>query len=288
VKPPSSVLLLDDHADPRATREAARLKGWLEERRVRVQHAGQVRPGADLPTGDFDLVLVLGGDGTFLRALHHLGPGGIPFLGIRFGSFGFLAELEPESWEPELERLLAGEGRIEHWMQICCRIREPDGRVVDGGLAVNEVVVTAAKVARMLEVVLVIDGEDITTYRGDGMIVATPVGSTAHSLAAGGPIAEPTDRCLLLTPLSSQAMTFRPLVLTEDRRVELKVGRARSGTMLTIDGAESRPLESGSVVELSRSESELQVATIVRRSRFRTLRERLHWGAPLVSGPETG
>ncbi len=146
----------------------------------------------------------------------------------------------------------------------------------------NEVVLTAAEVARMLDVVLRIDGEDITRFRGDGVIVATPVGSTAHSLAAGGPIVEPTDRCLIFTPLASQAMTYRPLILRPTRTVELAVIEARHGTSVTIDGGPARPLPTGSVVEIRASDHDVRVASIVDRSRFRTLRERLHWGSPLI------
>ena len=114
------------------------------------------------------------------------------------------------------------------------------------------------------------------------MIVSTPVGSTAHSLAAGGPIVDRTDRCLLLTPVNSQSMTYRPLVLRSTRRIELVVGAARHGTALTVDGQETLELAAGSVIEVLESESDLHAATVVLRSRFRTIRERLKWGDPLV------
>src|SRR6185503_115457 len=120
-----------------------------------------------------------------------------------------LAELERGDWVKAFTRLLAGDGRIETWQRLHCRVKSPRGATKVLDLALNEVVVTAAKVARMVEVNLRIDGEDVTGYRGDGIIVATPVGSTAHSLAAGGPIVDRTDRCLLVTPLASHALSYR-------------------------------------------------------------------------------
>jgi len=257
-----------------------RIAAWLAQRGVAVLRA---RLGARVPQLDrAELVIVVGGDGTFLRAARAIGPRGVPMIGVRYGTFGYLAELEPEGWEQGLARLLEGGGVVESWLRLRCRVREPKGAWRDVGLALNEIVVSAAKVARLVEVDLRIDGEDVTRYRGDGMIVATPVGSTAHSLAAGGPIVDRTDRCLLVTPLASQALTYRPLVLRPNRRVELAVLRARHGTALTIDGQETLALAKGSVVEVREAEHDLKAATVVERTRFRTIRERLHWGAPLV------
>jgi NAD+ kinase len=276
------VLLLSDPRDARASGEVGRVRAWLEARKVKVAQASV----GESPAHRADLILVLGGDGAFLRAVLAAGDGEVPFLGIRYGTFGYLAELEPGTWEAELERLLAGEGRIESWMRLRCTLRDASGTTESAGLALNEAILTAAEVARMLEVQIRIDDEDVTRYRGDGLIVATPVGSTGHSLAAGGPIVEPTDRCLILTPIASQAMTYRPLVLREHRRVQLLVLGARHGAALTMDGRGTRRLELGSAVEITASDQDVPVATVVRRSRFRTLRERLHWGAPLVHEQE--
>ncbi len=278
MKRPTSVLLLGDLADTRIAAERDRLIDWLRARGVRAQLVRESTRRLDRRAG---LAIVLGGDGAFLRAARRLEGSSCPLIGIRLGSFGYLAELEPENWEPELKRLLEGKGSVEHWMRLACRIRRA-GRPDRSELALNEVAVTSARVARILTLNLRIDSEDISQYRGDGLIVASPVGSTAYSMAAGGPIIEPRDRCLLLTPLTAHALTFRPLVLNAERRVELKVGPVRSGAAVTLDGREPVELRQGDIIEVRASSKDLRVASIVDRSRFRTLRERLHWGAPLV------
>lgn len=282
MKRPSSALLLVDPRDARARAQERKVAEWLEGRGVAVVRGGG-RAGERGVDGA-DLVIVLGGDGTFLRAARTIGPREVPAIGIRLGTFGYLAELEPDGWKRGLERVLAGRGSIESWMRIRCRVRSASGRTREVGLALNEVVVTAASVARLVEVDLRVDGEDVTRFRGDGIIVATPVGSTAHSMAAGGPIVDRTDRCLLVTPLASHGLTYRPLVLRSNRQIELCASGGRHGTALTIDGQETIELGEGSVVEVCEAEHPLMAASVVERTRFRTIRERLKWGAPLAPG----
>jgi NAD+ kinase len=283
VKPLSTVLLLGDPHDPRVRAERRRVRLWLEARGVRVL-AAPLRERLRV-VSRADLVVVLGGDGTFLRAARSIGGREVPIVGIRFGTFGYLSELEPGQWERGLAKVLAGNGGVESWLRLRCRVKLPRGRVRDLGLVLNEVVVTASQVAHLVDVNLRIDGEEVTRYRGDGMIVATPVGSTAYSLSAGGPIVDRTDRCLLITPLASHALTYRPLVLRPNRRIEIEVGKARHGTSLTIDGQRAVELRQGTVVEVREADQDLRVASAVDRTRFRTVRERLRWGAPLVGGP---
>jgi NAD+ kinase len=279
VKPPTSALLLVDGRDARARGESARLRAWLRARGIATTTSDPNRGSRLAPAAD--LAIALGGDGTFLRAARALRGAAVPLVGVRLGTFGYLAELEPADWEESLTRLVEGHGSVENWLRLQVRVRT-GRRVRELGPALNEVVVTAARVARLVEFTLRIDGEDVTRFRGDGMIVSTPVGSTAHSLAAGGPIVDRTDRCLLLTPLNSQSMTYRPLVLRSNRRIELLVAAARHGTALTVDGQETIELVAGSVVEVVESDADLLAATVVQRSRFRTIRERLKWGDPLV------
>ncbi len=282
MKLPSSALLLVDGRDPRARAEAARIAKWLAGRSIAVKRVDLQRGVRKVAPSD--LAIVLGGDGTFLRAARAIGRAEVPLVGVRLGTFGYLAELEPGDWDEGLTRLVEGQGAVENWMRLQVRVRGPRGRVREFAPALNEVVVTAATVARLVEFTLRIDDEDITRFRGDGMILATPVGSTAHSMAAGGPIIDRTDRCLLVTPVNSQALTYRPLVLRSSRRIELLVHRARHGTALTIDGQETVALDEGSVVEVVEAAADLRAATVVTRTRFRTIRERLKWGAPMVEG----
>lgn len=285
MKPPTSVLLLSDSHDPQVRSEVERLATWLRARSVQVEQGGCADQSP--VTAGLDLVVVLGGDGTFLQATRRLGERSVPFLGIRFGTFGYLTELEPESWEPELERLFRGEGRVESWLRLRCRMRSEEGTWMPLGPATNEVLVTADSVAQLMDVLVSIDGEPISRYRGDGLILATPAGSTAHSLAAGGPILEPTSRSFLLTPLASQALTWRPLVLRPERRVEILLAGSRPAAVI-LDGRPAARLTGKALVEVCADERDLLVASIVRRSRFRTLRERLRWGEPLALRPHRG
>ena len=280
MKPPSSALLLVDGRDPRARAESLRIAKWLAQRSIEVTRVDLQRGRREVARAD--LAIVLGGDGTFLRAARAIGKADVPLVGVRLGTFGYLAELEPGDWDDGLTRLIEGQGALENWLRLSVRVRSPKGRVREFAPALNEVVVTAATVARLVEFTLRIDDEDVTRFRGDGMIIATPVGSTAHSMAAGGPIIDRTDRCLLVTPVNSQSLTYRPLVLRSTRRIELLVHQARHGTALTVDGQVTLPLEEGSVVEIAESPLDLRAATVVTRTRFSTIRERLKWGAPMV------
>jgi NAD+ kinase len=228
-------------------------------------------------------VVVLGGDGTLLAVARAIGDRDVPILGVNLGTLGYLAEIARSELFATLEAVLADRFRIEERMRLDVGV-ERAGSGLGRYLALNDAVISNTALSRMVDLETRADGAEVTTYHADGLIVATPTGSTAYSLSAGGPIVDRTDRCLLITPLASHALTYRPLVLRANRKIELEVVKARHGTALTIDGQQTVPLREGTRVEVREAEQDLRVASVVERTRFRTIRERLRWGAPLTDG----
>ncbi|MEL6892650.1 MAG: NAD(+)/NADH kinase [Actinomycetota bacterium] len=207
--------------------------------------------GSDRPVSDADVVVSLGGDGTMLRSVHAVGGADVPLLGVNLGSLGYLTEVEPDDLVEALDRYAAGpEGgrwRLDERMLLDVAV---DGEVV--GRALNEVVVEKHQSGHTVRLLARIDGAHFTTYEADGLIVATPTGSTAYSLSARGPIVSPQHRAILLTPVSPHMLFDRSLVLSPDEVVEIEIaGHRRAG--VAIDGQPLHVLESGSVVRCTPS-----------------------------------
>lgn len=277
------VILVGDGANPRVRAGFDALRPWLEQR-VEIASTCELRDAPLDPTGA-DLVIVLGGDGAILATARRLGGGNVPLIGIRLGHFGFLAELEPESCRPQLDRIFAGEGRVVEREMIECQIRLGDGSVIEER-ALNDAVLTSGSPGRMVALDLEVDGERVATYRGDGLIIATPVGSTAHSLAAGGPVIEPAARSFVVTPLAAHSLASRPLVLDNQRRIVVRRGGTRSEKFAaTFDGQRTHRLDARAVVHLARCERPLRVMTIVERTFFETLRLKFAWGGSVGLDP---
>lgn len=279
------VLLVGDGKNRRVRRAITELKPWLSERaRVVGTILGQNEP---LPTRDVDLVVLFGGDGAILAAAHRMRGKHVPCVGVRLGHFGFLAELEPATCKGPLERLLAGEGRLVERMMLDVEIVR-GSRVIARELALNEAVIQARTVSRMVAVELDIDGESVATYRGDGLIVSTPTGSTAHSLAAGGPIVEADSRAILVTPLASHTLASRPLVLAPTRRVGVRIASDRNRlAAVSFDGQRTLPIKSGDHVVLRAAADPFRMLSIVDRSFFATLRAKFQWSGSVLQGADT-
>ncbi|HHT72740.1 MAG TPA: NAD(+)/NADH kinase [Firmicutes bacterium] len=221
-----------------------------------------------------DVVLVLGGDGTLLSAARLASSFGKPVLGINMGHLGFLSELDADSFEPALERVLAGDFTVEERMMI-------EGRVLRSGAeiacfrALNDVVVTRGTFARIINVSTFIDNHHVVDYKADGIIVATPTGSTAYSLSAGGPIVEPLLECLCITPICPHTLASRSVVARPEAHVRLVLNSPGEEVMLTIDGQEGIPLESKDVVELVRAQVTAKFVKVSGRGFFDILNSRL-------------
>jgi NAD+ kinase len=229
----------------------------------------------DLARVRADLAIVLGGDGAILRAARQMGYRQVPVLGVNLGKLGFLTEVAPKDFAASFEKLLAGQYQVvEHLMFECTFQSAEHGSTKLLGL--NEVVIQTGPPYRMLDIELCIDGERVTTYSADGLIVATPVGSTAHSLAAGGPIVRQDLPVFVITPICPHTLTNRPIVDSADQTYELIVHQP--GATLVVDGQIQVPLASGNKVTVRSAPVTFGLVKLPGHSYYRRLREKLTWG----------
>ncbi|WP_457755261.1 NAD(+)/NADH kinase [Thermovibrio ammonificans] len=224
-----------------------------------------------------DVILVLGGDGTFLTVAKLVDKRPVPLLGINFGTLGFLTEISISEIEECIERLMRGEFLLENRPVIRVKVSRRNGHI-SIYRCVNEVAIKRDTLGRIIEVELKADGEYLTTFRGDGVIVATPTGSTAYSLSAGGPILIPTLNAMLLTPICPHTLTLRPLVLKGETCITASLKSDSENVMVVFDGQEGIELRPGDVIEITRSPYDLLILRDPRKSYYQTLREKLKWG----------
>jgi len=270
--------------ETRALAAVRDLAKWLAERRVRVcfepdaaAAIGEAGVSRAAMVREADLVVVLGGDGTLLSVVRAIEERPVPILGINLGTLGFLAEVSVDAMHEALARALAGEMTIEPRMRLEVR-HARDGRELRRWLALNDAVITKGASARIVDLEARADGQLVTTYHADGLIVSTPTGSTAYSLSAGGPILLPGVPSLVLTPICPHALTQRPLVLPESVVIEVIVHPRGGEVQLAIDGQEGAPLQAGDVVAVRRSAHPALLLVPSDHSRFEVLRTKLHWG----------
>lgn len=231
-----------------------------------------------------DLVLVLGGDGTILRTCRKLGSRQLPIIGINLGTLGFLADLSPDEFQSRFPEIRARQFSVVSHLMYNCRLIRKNG-TQENHLGLNEVAVLTGSALRMLQVHLVIDGKDVTTYRCDGLIVSTPVGSTAHSLAAGGPILRQNLQAFVITPISPHTLTNRPLVDAADSIYSLSFPEVPEGATLVIDGQIKLPLQDGDRVEVRKAPVDFQLVRFADHSYYATLHGKLGWGGqPSLNG----
>lgn len=225
-----------------------------------------------------DLLITLGGDGTILRAARLGSRYGVPLLGVKLGRVSFLAELHPENWRERLARLMAGDYWLEERMLLDVAVaHDGEPAIINSYTALNDVVVSRGGLARLIAVDAWVDQNYLTTYRADGVIVATPTGCTGYALAAGGPILPPELKNILLIPICPHLSLDRPVVLSQGSTVTLKV-HADHPTILTVDGQFEIGLTEGDQVEVRASPHVSQFVHVQDRAYFyRTLMERLRW-----------
>ncbi|HHV78935.1 MAG TPA: NAD(+)/NADH kinase [Firmicutes bacterium] len=208
---------------------------------------------------DVDFVIVLGGDGTLLNAAASLAPAGVPMVGVNLGRLGFLTELETTQIFDALPKLLRGDYTIEERMML--RVSVGHGARRDSFLALNEVTISKGPFARLIQLEVSIAGHLIDQYDADGLIVATPTGSTAYSLSAGGPIVSPELKVCLITPICPHSLYSRSIVVPADEEIKVEVTSVHQDTAVTIDGQRLRRLEAGDTVVVSRAR---EVANLMR------------------------
>ncbi len=230
-----------------------------------------------------DLVLVLGGDGTFLRSARLAAPYGTPVLGIYVGGFGFLTETNESLLLSQLPRIVEGDFVVQERMMLTASLRHGDGARTEEWLALNDVVLHRGLVGGLLVCDVRVDDKLVGAYRGDGVLVATPTGSTGYSLAAGGPVVHPGVECLIITPMVLHTLNIRPLVVDPSWRVEIEVvGGFRvseEGATVTVDGQNVALVGVGSALTVKRSDHRLRLVTLDGSVFIDRLRQKLHWGA---------
>jgi NAD+ kinase len=226
---------------------------------------------------DLDLLVVLGGDGTMLGAARLIGARQIPVLGINFGWLGYLTEFTLTELFPALDGLLKGSFEVDRRMLLDVRV-ERAGQQIAQQRALNDAVINKSAPARMIELECFVNEHFVNSFRADGMIVATPTGSTAYSLSAGGPIVLPSISAILLTPICPHMLSNRPVVLPGDNTVTLVFKRAEEELMLTIDGQVVVNLQSDDRIILRRSETTFNLILPRNRNYFEVLRTKLKWG----------
>jgi NAD+ kinase len=223
-----------------------------------------------------DALVVMGGDGTLLAA-SHLVERRVPVLGVNFGSLGFLTEITLPELYPALEGVLAGDYRYEERRMLRAQVQQRDGPEITGDV-LNDVVITKAALSRIIELDVLVDGLFVSAFRADGLIVSSPTGSTAYNLAAGGPILHPLLDAVVLTPICPHMLTNRPIVVSDQSAIEVRLRAAREGEVhLTLDGQRGFPLRGGEVVTVTRSPRAIRLVKS-QRDYFEVLRTKLKWG----------
>jgi NAD+ kinase len=285
--PPLRAILLGAGRRPNVLPEAERLRPIIE-RHARIV-AEDFTGTADMSELEADLAIVLGGDGAILRAAHQMGHRQLPVVAVNLGRLGFLADLTPAELPEVLRDFAAGKlRRLDHLMIECSVLRAgsdstpgDEGEEICRHLGLNELVVWSGPTFSMMEMDLYIDAELVTTYSCDGLILSTPVGSTAHSLSAGGPILRKELQAVVICPISPHTLTNRPVVDSAERVYEMVVSRPNVGTSVVLDGRVICTLQPGDRVRVTRAEPRFQLVAAPGHSYFRTLREKLGWGGRL-------
>jgi len=238
------------------------------------------------PAGQIDLVIVLGGDGTILRTARWMGYQQVPVVGVNLGTLGFLADFSRGEVDETLEEICQGRFRlVDHLMFECDVLR--DDRLIHRELGLNETSVHAGPPFSMIEIRLHVDGDLATTYRSDGLIVSTPVGSTAYNLSAGGPIVRKDIDAFIFTPLNPHTLTHRTVVDSVARVYDLIVPRPNDGSACVVDGRLITPLRANDRVQVRRASPRFTLVETRNHGYYRTLREKLKWSGGLRgSGPQ--
>lgn len=256
----------------------------IELQRIRpaiVEHADIVVEDLefqyDFADADLDLVIVLGGDGSILQSARQMGSNQIPVLGVNCGRLGFLAALSPDDFLCVWPEVCRGEFEIvDHLMLRTSLIR--GGVVHAQQLALNEAAILGGPPFSILDIDLYADGDLATRYRCDGLIVATPIGSTAYNLSVGGPILRRALQAVVISPISPHTLTYRPLVDSADTQFELRVTEPNGSTSIVVDGRVLSSIESDDRVRIERADTTFKMLTIDGHNDYRALREKLGWG----------
>jgi NAD+ kinase len=270
---------------PEAIEIARELVPWLTGRGLDVALLGD--PGVPAIDGarlvdergladGTELLVVLGGDGTLLRGAQLVADGGAPILGVNLGHLGFLTSCNPADARQALEQALAGRLAFEQRLRLRCELKRASGPS-EVRVACNDAVVSQGALARLIEIEAFLDGAQVTRYRADGLIVATPTGSTAYNLAAGGPIVAPDVEAVVLNPICPHTLSHRPVVIPSTARIVIRLPTPAEHVLVTIDGQWGAEIADGDTLEISRAAQPLKLYR-PQGSYFDVLTSKLSWG----------
>lgn len=270
------LLILANKDKPEAVGQIDALRDWFAAQGELVAVAGVKEP---LPAGatEADLCVVFGGDGTLLSAVRSLAGAGVPLLGVNMGKLGFLADFDVAHMQRHLGDVLAGRIRPVPRMILDAALRKCDGQLVQSPAA-NDVAISAGEPFRMIGVRVTQGEQRIAQYRGDGVVVAAPGGSTGYNLSAGGPILAPALRAMVITPIAPHTLSLRPIVVGPDEPIEIVAETVNPGTAVLIDGQIRFPLCRGETVTVRPADEPARIVPHPGRPFFHTLAEKLHWG----------
>lgn len=283
--------LIGKFGDPNVGAAIHTLSSHLRQRGLKVlldEATAELVPGHGLDIAErselgkqCDLVIVIGGDGTLLNAARSLANYEVPLLGVNQGRLGFLADISPDQMLERLDEILAGQ-YIEEERLLLHTVIHRNGQMVNGSDAFNDVVLHKWNAARMIEFDTHIDGHFVNTYRSDGLIVATPTGSTAYALSSDGPILYPTLDVIVLVPICPHTMSNRPIVVNGDSQIEITVRDiAQSGAQLTCDGQVSLGVLEGDLIKIYKKDKRARLIHPANHDYYEMLRAKLHWGENL-------
>ncbi len=274
----SKLMLLAAAGRPEMAAEAQRIAKLAEQSADVLR--GDLDAGTDLGEVDFDVAVVVGGDGSLLRAAQQMGRNQRPLVGVNLGKLGFLADLSPADFQDQLPAICGSNLSVVEHLMFECRVLRGE-KTLHEHVGLNEVAVLAGPPFSILDVDLYVDAELVTTYSCDGLIISTPVGSTAHSLSAGGPILRQDLQAFVILPISPHTLTNRPVVDSADRVFEMVVPRPHEGTSIVADGRVLCKVQPNDRVRVERSDSKLKRVALPGHSYYKTLREKLGWGGRL-------
>jgi len=266
------------------------LDRWLPSIQKQAEIVGIDENGdGGLADSDADAILVLGGDGTLLAAARRLRGRDIPLMGVNFGRLGFLASFSPDQFEKQFDALIQGKLPVRSRQMIEASVvpAKANCRLTDhaevtrhrtfAATALNDAVITAGAPFHMIELEIGADGETRVRYHGDGLIVATPSGSTAYNISAGGPIISPQVPAICITPICPHSLSFRPVVVSSDSTIVIVATRVNEGTTLFCDGQASTRLCAGDQVVIRKADHDVRLVENPSAHEWRTLAEKLHW-----------
>jgi NAD+ kinase len=280
-----SVGLIVNYKKEKTRKIACRIIDWLNSKKLKVyieENKGKEieREELNCPTEKFlknvDLIISLGGDGTLLRAARLVATEEIPVFGVNLGGLGFLTQIGIDDLEKSLERLYQEKYFLDERMMLECSVKRKD-KEIKKFIALNDIVIGKGAFARIICLATYVNSDYVITYSADGLVVSTSTGSTAYSLSAGGPIVNPNINSIILTPICPHTLSARPLIISENDQIQIKLESIKKEIMVTIDGQEGFALEPNDEVIVKKSDHKAKLITFREKNFYAILREKLKW-----------